>query len=1415
MRKALRTLPLLILALTSFAFAGDNYAWSDSVFTQSLRGPETNLQGLLDSLGYSIDVNNDAVDMSTFTTPTGKVRAVITFKYAGLASNKQFGWYPFGSSGTHNELFAASSLPESQMVHIFSPGDQFGFYLGPTLYDDTWYTESSLNWDAFEHTKVFPTGDPDTYVIAWEDLADGGDQDFNDYIAELHFTNPNALGLSFEGETFYLLCTDDFLCFDVNATGGTGNLTLYQIVDGAPNQVASGASPLTYEHCWLPYPVDSIHVFNFRVKDEAGDSLDASFSVEIRMNQRPELTLSVDHFDTTLCDLSELCFDVVSATDVDDDQITFNLLQGPGIIDPVTGEICFNPEDLDSVDYLFVIEASDSCCASFGAPLSPTGCKRDTVTVTVLANPTTTLTTINDTTITLCDIEPVCFGVTATTGEDPTPVSQECGPGSIANGELCFTPTDPGLYTFCFSATGPCGTVYDTVNVTIIINQPPVADAGPDQDLGCVSGEICWPASCSDPDGDLESCELISGPGTYDGSQICFEPSGSGTYTFVLRAADSCTFDLDTVQITVTSGNPPTAHVTDSTAILCDPEEVCVSAWCSDPDNDLVSCELVDAPSGATYDGSHICFTPPDGDDYQFVLKATDECGNVDYDTGTVHIDINTGPQVNPGGGEFVLCEPDSICVPVNVFDPDGDATISTTMGHIDGNLVCIWSGEEEGSHHITFEVSAEDACGHADTAEFVIDLILNMIPEISVPTLQASTVCDGEELCFDVDAVDSVMGHLIFDLLDGPGTIDENTGEICFNATSTGLHTWQIAVTDSCGAADTAMVDWDISVTPPPGGVFFPADGNDTLCFGDPVSQVLIDYTFDVTGSNHIASVMVSNGSVPWGNTADGINGVGQLHFTPEQDVSEDYVFTITMANDCGDTVSNDYTYSMNFLDCDSSGCLTIAIEQTECVNLNSIITLDITASEDQIPIGGYDLLITYDVTAFSAISAAIGPDISGWEYFTYSLTPNGQCGSCPSGMIRMIGIADVNNGANHPPSAQFTPDGVIATVTFRVTSDANFAGYVYPVSFYWFDCGDNGISTVSGDTLLVDKIIYDPERIVWDEFDDVTFPEVSRFDGVGVPDSCVEGDKTQPLRCVSFVNGSICIIHNDSIDARGDINLNGLAYEIGDAVLFTNYFLKGISVFNISLQGQIVATDVNGDGLTLTIGDLIYLLRVITGDALPIPKLAPYHQEADLELTNNGAGTTFSSVSNTDLGGMYLRIKLGDATMPEIVPTAELADLGFKYELNGDVLNLVIYSDQQNARVESGRHPLFSLRGVDHVEVLHAEASDYYGSQMDLHVAKTTLPTGFELRQNYPNPFNPETQISLYLPEPTDWTLTVYNISGQVVRVFDGTSMGGVTTVTWDGTDLNDRKVATGVYLYRLDAGNFSDTKKMLLVK
>ncbi len=94
--------------------------------------------------------------------------------------------------------------------------------------------------------------------------------------------------------------------------------------------------------------------------------------------------------------------------------------------------------------------------------------------------------------------------------------------------------------------------------------------------------------------------------------------------------------------------------------------------------------------------------------------------------------------------------------------------------------------------------------------------------------------------------------------------------------------------------------------------------------------------------------------------------------------------------------------------------------------------------------------------------------------------------------------------------------------------------------------------------------------------------------------------------------------------------------------------------------------------------------------------------------------------------------------------------------------------------------------------------------------------LPTEFALQQNYPNPFNPSTTIRFSLPQESNVKLVVYDMTGAVVKtVLNDILSAGNKEARWDGTNNNGVKVATGMYIYRLDAGNFTATKKMLLLK
>jgi hypothetical protein len=94
--------------------------------------------------------------------------------------------------------------------------------------------------------------------------------------------------------------------------------------------------------------------------------------------------------------------------------------------------------------------------------------------------------------------------------------------------------------------------------------------------------------------------------------------------------------------------------------------------------------------------------------------------------------------------------------------------------------------------------------------------------------------------------------------------------------------------------------------------------------------------------------------------------------------------------------------------------------------------------------------------------------------------------------------------------------------------------------------------------------------------------------------------------------------------------------------------------------------------------------------------------------------------------------------------------------------------------------------------------------------------LPTTFALSQNYPNPFNPNTEIKYQIPKDGRVIMKIYNVMGQeVVTLVDGDLETGYYTATWNARNSRGSEVSAGIYFCRMKAGEFSQTRKMVLIK
>jgi len=108
------------------------------------------------------------------------------------------------------------------------------------------------------------------------------------------------------------------------------------------------------------------------------------------------------------------------------------------------------------------------------------------------------------------------------------------------------------------------------------------------------------------------------------------------------------------------------------------------------------------------------------------------------------------------------------------------------------------------------------------------------------------------------------------------------------------------------------------------------------------------------------------------------------------------------------------------------------------------------------------------------------------------------------------------------------------------------------------------------------------------------------------------------------------------------------------------------------------------------------------------------------------------------------------------------------------------------------------------------------YENQNVIVNTDENLIPLITKLNQNYPNPFNPTTTINYSLKEKSRVSINIYNIKGQKVKQLVSDQLSaGQHSVVWNGKDESGKSVSSGIYFYKLKAGNFEKTKKMILMK
>ena len=405
---------------------------------------------------------------------------------------------------------------------------------------------------------------------------------------------------------------------------------------------------------------------------------------------------------------------------------------------------------------------------------------------------------------------------------------------------------------------------------------------------------------------------------------------------------------------------------------------------------------------------------------------------------------------------------------------------------------------------------------------------------------------------------------------------------------------------------------------------------------------------------------------------------------------------------------------------------------------------------------VGGFEILISWSPEALTLNGVTRSGRTGSFEFFRLNNNDGGQ------GTARITGVADMRNGQISPPLQPGT--GPIFFLEFSVSDDEDLIGVNLPVVFLNLDETDNTLSDSTG-YLLVHPML---------------------------------------------TNGLVSVIGPDDV-ITGDINLNGVPYEIGDVVLYVNH-LTNRNAFPFD-PVQVEASDVNADGIPESVADLVYLVNIVAGN-IEHPKLEPIDGNIVVSMSDINNGMQFEAISEFNLGAVLIAIS--HAPGLELTPIST-GPFTLAYYDDGNILTVLAYFPE-SGHADAGRINIFNLEGFSgELAVTEASASDAIGHLLNVvsHL-EAPIPTAFELHQNYPNPFNATTLISFGLPQSTDVRLDVFNITGQKIDVIVNSHMdAGRYDIIWDGNGENGRPVSTGVYFYRLTAGDITLIEKMMLLK
>ena len=1000
------------------------------------------------------------------------------------------------------------------------------------------------------------------------------------------------------------------------------------------------------------------------------------------------------------------------------------------------------------------------------------------------------------------------------------------------------TKNEIGVYTIRLVASDSCGAKDTCAFYVTILNQPPHITC-PDDTTAHNGGNVTGDFTITDPENDSVTLTYRVDPSGPWITNVVLDPSSGrtpfsgnvhfdshcaypGVYKIWIIAFDGTDYDSCYFQVTVYN-HPPQLTCPNDTSLHAGSKLVSSDFSVYDSDDptgvDVIILSILPIPPNApAIVNQHVEWntTCADGGEYTIFLVATDSCGLKDTCEFKVNV-YNQPPVLTCPENDSIKAGNTFTSTDFSVSDPEGDSvvvTLNTTTPtptyaptivgqHISWRTCC---ADLIKGPVFTFTLIATDSCGATDTCQFTVT-VFNLPPTITCP--KDDSVHAGSSFLSENFTTSDPKSEPVTVTLCGitptpvnqPSIVSDHVEWLTACADSGKVFTICLLAMDSCGAKDTCYFHVTVYNRPPQ--LTCPNDGiiNATQTFIS-TSFSVIDLDGDIAPVSFLSinppatnNPTIVGNHVEWVTTPSeyGVYTIS-LVTTDPCGLKDTCQFKVTVYNegtsvlDCPESdsvhtgvnfISTNYSVTGPGANPDSVRIISITpspvhqptkvqyhVEwQTECGDSGKVFTICLESKDN---FGDYDTCC-FQVTVYNRPPQLVCPyndtTAAGYTFISTNFSSNDPDGDQVT--VSLLGIS--------PPPAH---NPVIVGNHVEWLTDCA-------------ERGDHSISLVATDpcglkdtcVFIVNVVCGQPPKLTCPGYGHtnagLTFVstdfEIDNPYGGPVNLEVLDINPTPHGHIPTIVGNHLEWI--TSYLDEGDYWISIVASDnCGNkdtCELKVNLYNCHNPNFDITVSPDtqyVIAGQTVGFGVKLTRYFWMNKPCTLTVSGLPQPGGSGVFDRAVFIPTDSTLLNIFTSV-HTDTGRYNVKIKAWTLTGP--------------------------YSDYVEHEIT------FLLRVLDPIDA---------GDETD----NPNTPNGFALYQNHPNPFNPETQISYLLPKACQVKLTIYNVLGQSVRVlYDGYQNAGNQTLNWDGRSKDGTILSSGVYFYRLVAGDFAETKKMAFMK